>query len=132
MRSYRAVIAALLVIASVAWAQFHLAAWLHEIDGNYGWLIDPIWLGFLFALPVIWVRRYGVRLLWSVALPLAIYVFFVIVGNPHPGFPKRVDLALLFMSGGVCAAQVRSGWTAAWTRIHHRSPHEPGDTGRRA
>jgi hypothetical protein len=118
MRVYRGVIAALLVLALVAWALFHLAAWLDDEGGTYRWLVDPIWLGFLTAIPVIWVRRYSTRFLWSTTLPLAVYLLLIVAANPHPGFPKRIDLAVLFMFGGVCAAHVRSGWEVV---RNHRS-----------
>jgi hypothetical protein len=113
MRVYRGVFAGLLVLASAAWALFHLAAKLDDEGGTHRWLVDPIWMGFLTALPVIWVRRYSIRFLWSTTLPLTVYLLLILAINPHPGFPIRIDLALLFMLGGACSAQVRSGWEVA-------------------
>ena len=82
-------------------------------------MVDPICMGFLFAIPVIWVRSYTVRLLSSVGLPLFVYLWLWVAMNPHPGWPMRVDV-LLFMFGGLCAAHVRSAWEAVCSRLQTR------------
>jgi hypothetical protein len=129
MRVHRGVIAGSLVLALAAWALFHLAAKLDDEGGTYRWLVDPIWMGFLTALPVIWVRRYSIRFLWSTTLPLTVYLLLVLAMNPHPGFPIRVDLALLFMLGGVCSAQVRSGWEVAGNCLQNKTALNPERSG---
>jgi len=127
MRVHRGVIAVLLVLALVAWALFHLRAMLDDEGGNYRWLVDPIVMGFFAAIPVIWVRRYSIRVLCSAALSLAFYLLLIVALNPHPGFPKRVDLAVLIMFGGIFAAHVRSAWEAARNHLKDVTAHNAGE-----
>ena len=112
-RIWLGIVATSFVLALVVWALFHLSATLDNERASYRWLVDPICMGFFAAIPVIWVRRYSIRALSSTALSLAFYLLLIVALNPHPGFPKRVDLAVLVMFGGVCAAHVRSGWEVA-------------------
>lgn len=124
----RRVAATLLVLAVLVWAEFHLAAdhW------HSSWFTAPIWIGFVLAVPVIWIRKYTVRLRWCLALPLAAYLLMMGLFNPHPGFPKRLDIAVLFLFGGISAAQVRSVWEAARNYLKGGATRRAEDPGKNA
>ena len=86
-------------------------------------------VGFALAMPFFWIRNYVVRLLLCVCIPLALLSFLTILGNPHPGIPWRLDVALCFIVGGLCAALLRDAWERIRARIEHgRSNAKPTDS----
>ena len=82
-------------------------------------MFDSLKLGdvlfyFVFALPFIGVRRYAVRLVLSVTVPLAIYYIVIVKGLRSHGSYWDNYVAFRLLVGALCVAHVRSVWE--WIR----------------
>jgi hypothetical protein len=77
--------------------------------------------GFVCALPFVAVKRYATRLLLSAGTVLAIYYFVFVLGLRHHGAYWDNTLALVIVSGAICAAHVRTVWVSVLAVIRrHR------------
>ena len=74
---------------------------------------EPVWMGFIVALPCIWIRGYSRRVMWCAALGLSLYLLMLVVGAHH-GLKWETAAALRFAFGGACTAHIKSVWE--WIR----------------
>ena len=79
-------------------------------------ILDDILGGFLFALPFVWVRRYRIRLMLSIGIPLLGYIGLIAVTfDSHMGTYWENDRALRILIGALLAAHVRTAWELIWS-----------------
>jgi hypothetical protein len=85
-------------------------------------ILDSLRLGdilfyFVFALPFIGVRRYALRLVLSVSVPLAIYYIVIVQGLRSHGSYWDNYVAFRLIVGALCVAHVRPLWEWIRARI---------------